>query len=250
MERKSLARGRMCVSKIIAEPEKAGPRSERQGGLRNNTIAFPQARVEPLLSQELPAAKEEAARFMSESIIIALAGSDVQDLHRAKWAEVRRWPYLDAARFLTCHDIYYSDVTLNEARAEAELGESGRTTDAVLEQAVPIEISEALKHRLEGPADAGGAGAPQMEQEEKETCVAVDGEPVESDCDSGEEDPARAPVTIADPEYPADILPAMHFCADELGSADLDELQAVRRVQAELQALQEAVAKDVSVDFT
>ena len=42
----------------------------------------------------------------------------------------------------------------------------------------------------------------------------------------------------------------MHFCADELGSADLDELQAVRRVQAELQALQEAAAKDVSVDFT
>ena len=64
MERKSFARGRMCVSKIIAEPEKAGPRSERQGGLRNNTIAFPQARVEQFLGRELPAAKEDATRFM------------------------------------------------------------------------------------------------------------------------------------------------------------------------------------------
>ena len=254
MERRSLARARVCVSKIIAEPEKAGPRSERQGGLRNNTIAFPQARVEHLLGHELPAAKEEAARFMSESVVIAMAGSDVYDLHRARWAEVRRRPYLDAARFLTCHDVYYSDVTVNEARAEAELAESGRTTEAVLEQAVPIEISEALRHRLDGPADTGGAGTvhtePTGEEDiEGETCVAVDGEPVESDSGSGEDDdPACAPRTIPDPEYPSDVLPAMHFCADELGSADLDELQAVREVHAELQALQEAVAKDVEED--
>ena len=249
MERKSLARGRMCVSKIIAEPEKAGPRSERQGGLRNNTIAFPQARVEQLLGRELPAAKEDAARVMSDSVIISLVGSDVHDLHRAKWAEVRRRPYLDAARFLTCHDVYYSDVAVNEARAEAELGESGRTTEAVLEQAVPIEISEALKHRLESPADAGCAGVNGEVGKAGETCVAVDGEPVGSECDSGEENPAREPATLHDPEYLPDVLPPMHFCADELGSADLDELQAVRKVHAELQALQEAVAKDVSDVF-
>ena len=34
MEVKSLARGRMCVQKVIAEPEKQGPRADRQGGLR------------------------------------------------------------------------------------------------------------------------------------------------------------------------------------------------------------------------
>ena len=43
MEVKSLARGRMCVNKIIAEPERSGPRQGRQGGLRGNIIAFPQA---------------------------------------------------------------------------------------------------------------------------------------------------------------------------------------------------------------
>ena len=90
------------------------------------------------------------------------------DLHRARWAEVRRRPYLDAARFLTCHDVYYSDVTVNEARAEAELAESGRTTEAVLEQAVPIEISEALRHRLDGPADTGGAGTVHTEPKGEE----------------------------------------------------------------------------------
>ena len=45
MELRSLARGRVCVNKIIAEPEKRGPRDERQGGLVGNFICFPQAKV-------------------------------------------------------------------------------------------------------------------------------------------------------------------------------------------------------------
>ena len=40
MELRSLARGRVCVSKIIAEPERKGPREGRQGGLVGNFNVF------------------------------------------------------------------------------------------------------------------------------------------------------------------------------------------------------------------
>ena len=73
---KTLARGRMCVNKIVAEPERPGPRNTKQGGLRGNTIAFPQAKLELNSSNELPAPPEECARFMSNSVVIALAGAD------------------------------------------------------------------------------------------------------------------------------------------------------------------------------
>ena len=74
MTLKTLALGRMCVHKVIAEPERPGPRGTKQGGLRANTIAFPQARPELLDATELPAPHEQAAEFMSECVSIALAG--------------------------------------------------------------------------------------------------------------------------------------------------------------------------------
>ena len=54
MTLKSLARGRICVNKIIAEPEKPGPQSGKQRGLRGNTIFFPQGKLELLGGAELP----------------------------------------------------------------------------------------------------------------------------------------------------------------------------------------------------
>ena len=98
MTLKTLARGRMCVNKVIAEPERQGPRNSRQGGLRGNSIAFPQARLELLKTPELPAPREEAAEFMSNTVVIALAGAEKEDLHKAKWAEIPRQDYVDAAR--------------------------------------------------------------------------------------------------------------------------------------------------------
>ena len=240
MEVKSLARGRMCVHKVIAEPERAGPWKDRQGGLVGNTIAFPQGKVEFSPSLEFPAPSAEAADFMSKTVIIALAGADVEDLHKAKWAEVRRQPYLDAATFLTRHNMFHGDMSVNEERAASAFAERGRTSDAVLQQAVPLVTSEELRHRLEGPADTGiDAGCVRHEQ-----TVAVDGERVESE-DEGELDLNAA---LPDEEFPADTLPPMHFCADELNSGDLDELQAIRRVHAELEKLQEDVRKDVEAD--
>ena len=51
-------------------------------------ICLPEASVEIVRSEELPPPKEEAARFLSESVVIALAGCDVQALHNAKFAEI------------------------------------------------------------------------------------------------------------------------------------------------------------------
>ena len=96
---KTLARGRLCVNKVIAEPGRPGPKTTRQGGLRGNVIAFPQAKLELLKSQELPAPAEQAADFMNNSVVIALAGAEKDDLHRAKWAEIPRDDYVDAARW-------------------------------------------------------------------------------------------------------------------------------------------------------
>ena len=58
MELESLACGRVCVKKVIAEPERQGPRDERQGGLRGNSIAFPQATAHVCDSNELPPPKD------------------------------------------------------------------------------------------------------------------------------------------------------------------------------------------------
>ena len=146
-----------------------------RGGLRSNSIAFPQATAHVCGSNELPPPKDAAAAFMRESFIIALAGVDVEDLHKSKWAEVRRTPYVDAAEFLTLHDqFYHGIVKVNRDRATTDLQESGSTTEAVLQQAVKIEVAGQLPHRMEGPADTGCGGV------HEECVVAVDGEVVVS----------------------------------------------------------------------
>ncbi len=73
-----------------------------------------------------------------------------------------------------------------------------------------------------------------------ERVAAVDGEVVESD----DESEVHVNAAIADPEHPEEMMPAMHVCADELASGDLDELQAIRKVRVELEQLQEAIRQD------
>ena len=241
MELKSLARGRMCVKKVIAEPGRQGPRDERQGGLRSNSIAFPQATAHVCGSNEPLPPKDAAAAFMRETLIIALAGADVEDLHKAKWAEVRRTPYVDAAEFFTRHDqFYHGSVTVNHDRASTDLQESGSTTEAVLQQAVKIQVAENLPHRMEGPADTGCGGV------DKERVVAVDGEAVVEE--DGEDPPPNA--AIPDPDFPEDVMPALNICADDLAASDLDELQALRKVHAELEALMDSVQRQADDDRT
>ena len=134
MEVKSLARGRMCVHKVIAEPERRGPHQGRQSGLRGNSIGFPQAKLHLMEGHELPAPPEEAARLLRETLVIAMAGCDVSDLHNAKWAQIRRDPYVAAAKVLVSHGSSYVDMFVNEDRAGKEFAENGRTIDAVMQQ--------------------------------------------------------------------------------------------------------------------
>ncbi len=188
-----------------------GPRNTKQGGLRGNSIAFPQA----------PARREEAARFTCNSVIIALAGAEKEDLRKAKWAEIPRQDYIDAARFSTSHSTAYEGMALNEATARELFALSGCTSEAVLQQAVPVLATGDLEHRLEGPADTGTAGVAH------EQVSAIDGVEVEeaSDEEGGLPDLNAA---LPDEEFPQNVLPAMHFCADSLTSGDMDEVQAIR----------------------
>ena len=72
----------------------------------------------------------------------------------------------------------------------------------------------------------------------------IDGDRVEEESD-GEPDLHAA---IPDAEHPEEAMPPMHVCADELNSADLDELQAMRKVYAELEKLQEQARADAEAD--
>jgi len=242
MTLKTLARGRMCVNKVIAEPERHAARNTKQGGLRGNSIAFPQAKLVLLQSEELPAPPEEAARFMRESVTIALAGAEKADLHKAKWAEIPRQDYMNAAQFSTAHSTAYDGMTVNGPRAEQLFAERGRTSEAVLEQAVPVLANTELKHRLEGPAETGSAGCPH------EQIAAIDGTTVE-EC-SDEEGVDSTNAALPDEEFPQNVLPTMHFAADDLTSGDMDELQAIRKVHAELAELQKALADQVQQDVS
>ena len=121
-----------------------------------------------------------------------------------------------------------------------ELSPTSNACVLVLRCSVPIDVAEALQPRLEGPADAGDAGVAH------ERVAAVDGEVVESE----DEQDLPPNIAIPDPEHPEAMMPAMHVCADELASGDLDELQAIRKVHAELEELQEAIRKDMEADVS
>ena len=166
---------------------------------------------------------------MSQSVVIALAGADKEDLHKAKWAEIPRQDYVDAARFCTSHGMAYDGITVNEERARELFADRGRTSEAVLQQAAPaLEVEGQLQHRLEGPADTGCAGV------SHEQCASIDGAPYEAEADDGDE---AGNAALPDEEFPEAALPAMHFCADAVTSGDMDEVQAVRKAHSELREL-------------
>ena len=77
--------------------------------------------------------------------------------------------------------------------------------------------------------------------------MAVDGELVESDAEEDEGEPCSH-AALPDEEYPDTVLPPLHICADEVTSGDLDELQAVRKVYAEFERMQEEVRKSIESD--
>ena len=134
----------------------------------------------------------------------------------------------------------YDDVVLNEERAAALFATSGRTSDAVLQQAVPVLAAAELQHRLEGPADTGGAGV------SHEQCASIDGEVVVEE--EHDEETADLEAGLPDEEFPQIAMPEMHFCADDMTSVDMDEIQAFRKVHAELHELHKAVVAEVRDD--
>ena len=52
------------------------------------------------------------------------------------------------------------------------------------------------------------------------------------------------------PDFLEDVMPALNICADDLAGADLDELQGLRKVHAELEALMDSVQRQAGDDRT
>ena len=125
--------------------------------------------------------------------LCCIGGVDKEDLHNARWAEIPRQDYVDAARFLTAHGMAYDGVSVKEERARELFAARGRTIDAVQRRAVPISAIGALPYRLDGPADTGCAGTAEGASAACSTdahgdVVAIDGE----ECSEQDEDEAAA----------------------------------------------------------
>ena len=131
----------------------------------------------------------------------------------------------------------YTGVTVNDERAKELFAEGGRTSEAVLQQAIPVVSNGELQHRLQGPADTGCAGVPH------EQVATIDGDEVSED--EGELDVNAA---LPDEEFSQEALPTMHFSASDMSGGDMDELQAIRKVYAELKELQKAALDEFSED--
>ena len=235
-----LSLGRAVVQKIVAERRKPGPVREKQKGIRANTIAFPQAKLHELQTAHLPPKAEDATRFVSETISIALVGCDpeagsvslmhfavfcinmslystfihltdaCQDLDHAEWAEIPRAAYMRAARFLVAHNVAYQHLSVNEEEARAQFAEVGGTCEAVRAQATPVEAEHQVPFKLSGPADTDMGGDSTFLVGEAE--VARE-ENVENNYKPDEENPF---------EEVAEDLPGFRCAAGEVGSSDLD----------------------------
>ena len=81
----------------------------------------------------------------------------------------------------------------------------GRTSEAVLQQAVPVVADGELQHRLEGPADTGCGGC------SHEQVATVDGVQFEEEEDADEAGPDLN-AALPDEEFPEEAMPPMHFC--------------------------------------
>ena len=224
MTMKTLARGRICVNKVIAEPNRAGPRNTRQSGLRGNSISFPQSKLVLQKGNQLPAPAEELSKYCAETFVIALAGVDKEDLHKAKWAQIKRTDFVDASHFYTKHSLAYDGFVVNEERAKELFAETGRSCDAVLDQTIDVIPEGQLPFRLDGPADTGVAGVAHSHEEiykdnkDEDTCPEYN-------------------AAIPDPEFPEVALPTMNYAVDPIGGADVDELQKIRKLHKEFAEL-------------
>ena len=111
----------------------------------------------------------------------------------------------------------YTGVAVNDERAKELFADGGRTSEAVLQQAVPVVSEAELQHRLQGPADTGCAGVPH------EQVAAIDGNDT-----SREDDEVDLHAALPDEEFSQEALPSMHLCASDLSAGDMDEIQAIR----------------------
>ena len=225
-----LALARMVVTKIIAEKDRKADPATKQKGLRCNTICFPQARARELITESLPAEPAASVEFFADTISIALAGCNPEDLDKARWAEVPREAYMTAVRFCVAHSEAYEKIQIDEAEAAKRLSAAGRSCVEVLQQAATIETRGSIPFRLDGPADGEEA-----EIRVGEGVLEENGAPVDAEMESEEK-------AVDEEELPNDLPDiGLHCAASGLSSADLDTTRAAQEFAAKLELLMQQI---------
>ena len=139
------------------------------------------------------------------------------------------------------HSGAYQGLELDEDEAWRQFGEVGRTSQTILDQSSPIPVQHPNLQPQQGPGDA---------DKETSTCatedvVNVDGVPVPTDDGNAisENDTSTNSCDECGAESTVDFAPDLFLCADNLGSADLDEVHAIKKVEAEFRILQDLICE-------
>jgi hypothetical protein len=165
---------------------------------------------------------------MAESISIALVNSDPADLHLARWAQVPRGEYIEAARFCIAHSVAYAGLALDTGAA-ARFEDAGRSCPELIAQATVIESLESTRFRLSGPADGG----PEVRAAES----VIDDPNQHDSCEPPLSDVTGSNTVLPDHTDAIHDQPPLYLMASDLTSADLDELRAAKEFAAKMELL-------------
>lgn len=137
--------GRSCYRKVLLG-RKGAPEEEAQKGLTGNSVFLAQPTA-GLATQELPPSPDS----LSDSLIVAFAGSNTYDLTKCQWALVRRNKYLEAATYRQKVCPAYTNVVVKHDVSQKNLPDAGVPL-AIERCFVGLEEMEEVKQHFPGLA--------------------------------------------------------------------------------------------------
>jgi hypothetical protein len=126
--------------------------SELCGVLRLDAEA-PADACRELIAEAIPAEPRASAEFVADSISIALAGADVNDLEKTRWARVPCEAYLTAVRFCVAHSKAYEHIAIDEEAARECF--RNMVPEEVRSQATGVKVAAGVALRSSGPCRPG-----------------------------------------------------------------------------------------------